>query len=275
VSTPTADSDRDSPLARPERGTISALKFVTAQQADVELLGFVVDTVLRADYVAQVARRALDGADLDKDLTPRALARSSPGPTTRTLRDKRQALLEMLLARSVDNYLRYVVDMIREVLRKQPNLLRSKQHTLTLEEILDHGSIDDLVHFIIEAKVNSLSYEGFERIRAWCTERGIPLTVAGDADYARVVEFISTRNLIAHSRCRIDERYVRTVGSSAGSVGDLRKISADDYFDCVRVLSSSVSLTDAAATTKFGLDVVEIPAVRGRVDDRSQAADSE
>ena len=119
--------------------------------------------------------------------------------------------------------------------------------------------IGDLVHFIIESKVNALSYEGFERMREWCAARGIPLAAAGDADYAKIVEFIATRNLIAHSRCRVDEKYLRTVRSTTRAIGDVRNISVDDYFECVHVLSQSVSLTDACAATKFALDIVAIP----------------
>lgn len=246
------------PFTPPDRGTISAREFVTAQKADIKLLAFVTSTVLSHDYAQHVARRALEGAELDKDATPQSLARVTPGPNTLALREKRQALLEMLLARAIDNYLRYVVDIIREVLVKQPNLLRSKEQTVPIGEILDHSTKDELIHFLIESKVNSLSYDGFDRIHDWCEARGIPLTTSTETDYRKIVEFISTRNLIAHSRCRVDEKYLRTVASSRRAIGDLRDISVDDYFDCMGALSESVSLTDAASTAKFGLDVVQI-----------------
>jgi hypothetical protein len=250
----------EAPMPRPECGTLAEREFITARDADIDLLMFVTQTVLKHDYVKHVASRALDGAELDAELTPESLSRTAPGRNTVALREKSQALLEMLLARSVDNYLRYVVDVVRQVLKKQPNLLRSKQQTLTLEEVLGHGSIEDLVHFIIESKVNSLSYEGFERMRDWCATRGIPLVAAADADFDKIVEFIATRNLIAHSRCRVDEKYLRTAGSNGQCLGDVRKIAVFDYFECVRVLSESVLATDAAAAAKFALDTGEISA---------------
>jgi hypothetical protein len=247
------------PFTPPQQGTKSAREYVTAQRADLHLLAFVTSIAMSQDYVQHVARRALEGAELDRASTPESLARSAPGRHTQALRDKRQALLEMLLARTVDNYLRYVVDIIREVLAKHPNLLRSREQAVSVEEILDHSRREDLIHFLIESKVNSLSYSGFERIRDWCEARGIPLITASEADYRKMVEFISTRNLIAHSRCRVDEKYLRTVGSSSRAIGDIRDISVDDYFDCVGALAECVSLTDVAAAAKFGLDVLQIP----------------
>jgi hypothetical protein len=248
----------EEPLPCPKCGTEAARDFITARDADVGLLMFVTHAVLTGDYVVHVAQRALDGAELDGEVTPESLASAAPGRNTLALRQKSQALLEMLLLRSVDNYLKYVVDMVRSVLKKQPNLLRSKQQTLSLEQILNHSSIEELLHFIIESRVNSLSYEGFERMRDWCATRGIPLITEGEADYAKIVEFIATRNLIAHSRCRVDEKYIRTVVSSERSVGGVREISVDDYFECVRVLSRSVAQADAGVAAKFDLDTVTV-----------------
>ena len=164
----------------------------------------------------------------------------------------------MFVARSVDNFERYLVDLIRAVLQKQPAMLKSRQQSLTLEEILQHSTINDLVHSIIEARVNSLSYEGFDSVLQWCVDRGIPLEVPqGKRD--DVVELIATRNLIAHSRCIIDERYVRTVRGTTRTVGEVRRLEVEDLEKCMELLTSIVVATDKSAAKKFRVRRIRVP----------------
>jgi hypothetical protein len=234
----------------PRTATQCAKDYFAAAWRDLQLFHFVIDTVLVGDYVAHVAKLALDGKDISARLTPVELARKEPGPRTKALRDQRQLLLEMFVARSIDNFGRYLVDVIRTVLQKQPAMLKSRQQSLTLEEILQHTSIDDLVRSIIEARVNALSYEGFDSMLAWCTDRGIPLGVpAGKRD--DVVELIATRNLIAHNRCIVDERYVRIVQGTTRKIGEVRSLELEDLEKCQELLTGIVVATDIETAKKF------------------------
>jgi hypothetical protein len=147
-NTPPAE-EPDSPPRHRKRGTEAARDFATARHANTGFLDFVIQTALSHDYVVHVAKRALDGVELDRNLTPESLGTTSPGSYLIGLTQRRQEMVEMLLSRSVDNYLRYVVDVVRAILKTQPNILRSKQHTLTLDEILSHRSIEELIHVII------------------------------------------------------------------------------------------------------------------------------
>jgi len=240
-----------SPVVKPPRTVTPCAKdYFAASQRDMTLFHFVVDSVLVGDYVAHVAKLALDGKDKSERLTPTELARTNPGPRTKAIRQQRQLLLEMFVARSVDNFERYLVDLIRTVLQKQPAILKSRQQSLTLEEILQHSTINDLVLSIIEARVNSLSYEGFDSMLQWCVDRGIPLEVPqGKRD--DVVELIATRNLIAHSRCIVDERYVRMVRGTTRKVGEVRSLGIDDLEKCIELLTRIVISTDKASAMKF------------------------
>jgi hypothetical protein len=245
-------------LRPPRSATPGAKDYFDASQRDMTLFHFVIDTVLVGDYVTHVAKLALEGGDIrNQDLTPAGLARKEPGPRTKALRNQRQLLLEMFVARSVDNFERYLVDLVRTVLQKQPAMLKSRQQSLTLEEILQHSTIDDLVFSIIEARVNSLSYEGFDSILQWCVDRGIPLEVPqGKRD--DVVELIATRNLIAHSRCVIDERYARTVRGTTRTIGEVRRLEVEDLEKCMELLTSIVVATDKSAAKKFRVRRVRV-----------------
>ena len=60
-----------------------------------------------------------------KDTTPLDLAKRDPGPGIRELRKHRQQFVEMFISRSVDNFQCYVVQLVREVLRIRPEILKS------------------------------------------------------------------------------------------------------------------------------------------------------
>jgi hypothetical protein len=110
---------------------------------------------------------------------------------------------------------------------------------------------------VIERKVNSLSYEGFSALQKWCEEKGIQIKVP-TARVLAVVEVIATRNIIAHNRGLVDERYIRAVRTSSFKIGNSRILDADDLFRAHALLNEVVFETDKAARNKFGLQAVEI-----------------
>jgi len=241
----------------PEVGTEALLEYCWANTCDLRLFNFVIDLALQGDYVAHIARQALDGNEDYKAQTPVDLAKINPGSATKALRQSSQELLEMFVSRAVDNFEVYLVAIIRLVLQKEPRILSDRKQELTLGQILKFDSIEALSREIIEGKLNALSYEGFGELEAWCTQRSVPLLVPhGQRD--RVVELIALRNIIVHNRGRVDERYRAAVPSSSAKVGAKREIEVDDLFGAVALLDAVVSTTDSAVAGKFRLSTVKI-----------------
>ncbi|MEH2534395.1 hypothetical protein V1277_006310 [Bradyrhizobium sp. AZCC 1588] len=240
----------------PTRGTSALHAYSSASITDLRFFSFICDTVVSSDYIAHVARQALDGVEL-KEKEPGELAQSAPGRRTQFLRQNSQALLEMFIARLVDNFQKYLVDLIREILRSKPTMLSTRLQTMTLEDVLKHDSIEGLVHDVIERRVNTLSYDGFAELQKWCAERGIEIKVA-PSKRDSIVELISTRNIIAHNRGFVDERYLRSVRNAKFNVGDCRKLEVDDLFNGLKLLNEVVFETDSKARRKFGLASVEV-----------------
>lgn len=255
---------RQKHVSAPRLLTTSAHDYFAAGLSDRRLFHFIIDTVLVGDYAVHIAETALAGIDKkdrkdppQKLSSPTELARVSPGSRTKRLRDQSQELLELFLSRGVDNFNRYLVDLIRAVLRQQPSILKSKQQSLTLEEILSHSTIGDLVHSIIEARVSGLSYEGFDSVVDWCGDRGIPIQVP-DGKYDDVKELIATRNLIAHSRCVVDERYIRAIKATPFRIGEKRTLEVDDLYHAMELLDGTVIATDIGSAKKFRIKRVRI-----------------
>lgn len=243
------DETKEHPF--PERGTSAALGYFWASARDARLFHFVLDTVLRGDYVYHVAQSALDGKVCETK-SPVDLAQKNPGPRTKQLRQSRQELLEMFLSRTVDNFQAYIVEMVRAVLHKQPRILSARKQELSLGYILQFDSIEALTRDLIEGKVATLSYEGFGELEDWCQSKGIPLLVP-QGRREQVVELIATRNLIVHNRGIVDERYRKAVPASSFAVGHLRTLEIQDFQAATDLLDTVVRITDSAVAGKFGI----------------------
>lgn len=243
--------DHDMP-APPKDGTKAAEAYFRSASSDFGLFHFIIDIVLKGDYFAFVAKHALEGSDEYKNVEPAQLAKTDPGPLTTFLRRRRQVLLEMFLGRLVDNFQTYLVDLVRAVLHAKPAMLSTRQQTLTLEELLKYDRIEELVHAIIERRVTALAYEGFGDLQSWCAERGLQIQVPAGQSHA-VIELIATRNVIAHNRGLVDEKYLRTVPSARFNLGEVRRLEVDDLLNALALLHRIVADTDRLAAEKFQL----------------------
>ncbi len=253
-------------LATPAAGTPAALDYYDVTNRSFRLLMFITGTVVSADYASWVLRKRLDGEDWHQISNPDELAQREPGVGTKKLRDQKQALLEMFFLRFVDSFQCYLVDLLRAVLKKQPRVLTSNQPSFSSEYFLQFGTMEELMNDIVESKINSLSYQGFTKLRRWCAERGVSLSVRGD-DADAIVELVATRNVITHSRGVIDEKYVRAVKNSRYNVGEVRRLDTDELIDCVTLLNRTVNQTDNAVATKYDLDQVSFAEVSTSTDD--------
>lgn len=241
-----------------DEGSRPYLEYVWSGRRDRRLFFFVVDAALRGDYMAHIARTALEGGTYETGPEAHAsLASKKPGPRTKALRRSQQELLEMLLSRSVDNFQLYVVEIIRDVLRARPEILSGRKQEITLGQILQFGSIDDLVLDIVESRVSSLSYKGFADLKDWCAGRGIPLVVPEES-YPAVAELIALRNIVVHNRGRVDPRYQAVVGPTSPALGEPRPIDVDEFFEALDLLDRVVELTDVAVSAKFGLERAKV-----------------
>ena len=242
---------------RPAAATRPGADYFRAVDDAYSLFHFIIDTALSGDHALFEVRQLLDGVEPEDIPSPVALAEKTPGPRLRFLRRKRQLLFEMLLGRLVDGFQTYLVGLIKTVLRTKPEMLASRQPTVSIEDVLRHSTIEDLLHEVIERRVGNLAYEGFGALESWCLERGIEIPVS-EADRAKIVEVIATRNLIAHAHGCVDERYLKAFPGSGFAVGNKRPIDGDYYFDALTRLQSLVSAIDARAIEKFKLPVEEI-----------------
>ena len=148
---------------RPATWTRSAGDYFSAGERVLDLFHFLVARVVQSDHVAHIAERALAGEEWSAD--PTEVMKTDPGTNVNALREMRQELLELFFENAVNNFETYIVSILREVLRKRPEILRTREQQVNVEYVLRFHSIQELTNDLIEGKVNSLSYEGFKALQ--------------------------------------------------------------------------------------------------------------
>ena len=239
-------------FAPPPYCTGPGYKYFTLTRKTLDLFFFVINQVLHSDYAAHVARCALDDKELPKDLSPADLARESPGRGTKVLRRHSQLLLEMILSRAVDEFSTYLSEIIREVLNKKPEIMRTGEQ-LRLDYVLGFQSLAELTRDLVDRKVAGLSYRGFTEVLEWLNQKmGISMT-SGQANTLAIVEIIETRNLIAHNSSMVGAKYLKKVQGTSFKHGDLRAIDTDYLFTSMDALMVFVRALDEVVAKKFSL----------------------
>ena len=232
-----------------------AKAYFVALDHDMALHTLTVEIALRSDFTAFIAKQALEGKEGYAHSSPVDLARTNPGPITTELRKHAQQFMEMFFARTVDNFQCYIVDLIRAVLRKKPQILTTSQPSISVETLLRFSSKEEIVHHIIERKVNSLAYQGFKELQGWCTERGIPIVLPAARQRYELPEIIATRNIIVHNRGSVDEKYLDASAKPSFKIGEPRRLEPADFLGVSQLMSECVLQTDAAAVSKFDVPV--------------------
>jgi len=242
-----------------DNGTLSARSYFESAFADYQLYALIIGSALWADYVDFIVDQTREPYPPKplRVLDPFQVAQQEPGKRTRLIREQMQRFLEIFLSRAVDNLQIYLVDVIREVLKKRPEVLSDHKMELSVSEILAYASLDSMLSAKVETTVQTLAYAGFRKLRDWCTRRGIPLAVR-DQDVEDVVEFIATRNVIAHNRGVVNDLYVSLVANPAFAQGDVRHLEKEDLDKCRLLLARVVDESDSAIAAKFSLNTAPI-----------------
>lgn len=241
----------------------SGRDFFEAFSNDASLFDFIIDIVLRSDFMRHVAGETLKEIAPDhkgepkkeaewKKLTPQDLAMTKPGPATIFLRRRRLALLQMNLCRIADNFTTFLASIIREALAARPEMLRSNEQ-IRLDYALSFASVDDLREDLIDRKVADLGYLGFAALLDWINDHMGITVITEEHVRNEIIELLETRNAIVHNRGVIGEKYLRTVIAPKFKEGELRSIEVEDYARCCETIATSVKEIDVAISRKFGL----------------------
>lgn len=244
--------DASETVRLPKTGTTACREFFLSWGEINVFFHLILDMV---GYIEEEADREFDallgGASDDEELERLVQERESwQGPAV-LLYERQQFLFEIILVRHIENYLNYLSGLLFDIFTQRPDTLKSSD-TVTLETVLSHDSMDDLIRAIAQRKVDSLSYQSFDKLVAYFTEY-FGLALFPQRQAASVAEAVQTRNISVHNRCIINERYAKKTGAAGSLIGCRRDLSMEELATLVPLLANGVRRLDGEARKKFKL----------------------
>jgi hypothetical protein len=224
------------------RATPAFLSFANARFYDLHLLHLIDRQILKDTFVDYVHNNF------------------EPRPTTGQEIEEgaeylRQYVLQIHWTRAVDSFQRYVVEVLRDVLRAKPDIMASSDAKLNYEEVLKAPDLDSLVGTMIERTVKPLI--GLRALESWFEKRKIPLTIT--AEERKILgEAIATRNIIVHNGAVVNEQYLAEAPWRGFLVGQLRGLSFEELFLVEYLVKTVATNTDSALMKKYGIGA-EVP----------------
>lgn len=115
-------------------------------------------------------------------------------------------LSTMMYIKTIDNFENYFKEVLSEIIRKEPRVLKSKE-TERLDFILSFTNYNDLVDGIAEKKIEALFYKGIEDIQDFFKEKTNVEIFKDKSDDINLL--LKQRNLAVHNRSKISKDFIQ------------------------------------------------------------------
>lgn len=233
---------------RPELCTDACSRFFDFYDEITQFLLFFISWTRRPDEMYE------DIVKLVYEQDPESLEKLLSKPKLGEANIKRffRIVMEMVIVRGTDNFLTYVSELLALVFTSRPETLKSSE-TIKLEEILQHGTMDDLVKRLAERRVERLSYQGMKDLQKDLSERlGFDIFPSSES-LTRAVRIIEVRNLIVHNRGVVNRTFLVRTEDSSLEVGSRIGLVPEPLVDDLDFLAKAVLDIDERASVKFGL----------------------
>lgn len=168
------------------------------------------DEMFFTNYLAQAADSVREKAITtlyDASHPSRVNLVKNPKPNFERLIGYANYRSEVVVVFSVDNFLCYLSEVVQLAAKKRPEVLKSRSQ-ISVEDALRFSSKRDLVDFIINTKINELSYGGVFAIEEFLESR-TKTSFPDDLEIRSRLNFaVELRNIYVHSRGVVNELFV-------------------------------------------------------------------
>ncbi len=188
----------------------------------------------------------------------KAMRNSAPTESPSNPRAHSSLLLELVLTRTVDNFLCFVTDLLALIYAARPETLRSSESE-KLEFILQFADMTQLRSAIAEKKVERLSYLGLRDLCAHI-ESQMSFTLFETAnDLHRAALIVELRNICVHARGVVGATSAKRFPELQPQIGRRIDLTNSSVTDHRKFLEDSVFGIDLRATSKFNLPATALP----------------
>ncbi|WP_316980213.1 hypothetical protein [Shumkonia mesophila] len=200
-----------------------------------------------------IATKALDGFDVNDEHIKKEY-NFEHGDAFKKFKSFSNINSENMCIRTTDNFLCYLSDTIQHCMIKRPELLRSSEE-IKVEDVLRFSNHKNLVSFLVDRKINELSYGGINGVIKFINSRtGIQL-VNSDEEKLFLNFSIELRNIYTHNRGIVNDIFIRRLGDIPGKFKYERGKRFHADFDTIAELANNLytiaSRLDENVSEKF------------------------
>ncbi|MDU8926513.1 hypothetical protein RXV86_03860 [Alisedimentitalea sp. MJ-SS2] len=240
-------------LDRQSTCTVSFWLFLNDYEETIDLFYFGLQLAHHTDRSALAASKALLLVETDEKKRAKLEATiENPDRSVKRYSEFARLNSKNMTTNIVDGFLWYVSQIIQECMRRRPEIVKSGE-TLRVEEVFDFASRKEIVDYLIDRKINKLSYGGLKQVEKFIFDAlGIEM-FENEEDRRLLKIFTEMRNIHAHNRGRINKIFLDRVGQceDLGFKFVEGKQTGFDYDDLVRLstacLKTAHSLDNKAA----------------------------
>jgi hypothetical protein len=217
---------------------------------------FAVMLSTNADKVRFTAAKVLAGVGVTEYVANFEKVQENPQPTFRKLQSFGEYQSELMIIRSVDNFMSFLSETLQACMSKQPELLRSNEQIRT-EDVLRFSNRRELVDFLVNRKLNELSYGGIRGIEEFLDQRLNVTLVDNDDERSQLGIAIELRNIYTHNRGVVNELFLSRLGAHEHAYkfaqGERFHADFDQIVGFANNLFDIAVRLDDRALAKFGL----------------------
>lgn len=166
---------------------------------------------------------------------------------------------EILLCKYVDNFILYLSELLREIFRSKPEILRSGDQE-RLDFVLQFETMEEFIEALVERKVERLAFLGIRDLNEFFKER-LGFALGSKEQLQNIHEAVEIRNIIVHNRGVISPTFKRRLPSFKGCVGEPVNVDYEMSKRYCHSLEEIVRDLDRVASLKFGLATYNMPPI--------------
>lgn len=231
-------------------------RLIEDYQECIRFFFFTIHLATSADEVRTIASKALATTeDAPEYVEHRERIKSNPSPVFDELKKFGRIQSQYLVLRCSNSFLLFYSEIIQGAIVRRPELLKSKQ-TIRWDELLGFSRFHDIVHYLIDKKVNELSYAGLGQMEEFMFDRlGIAGVITQEQRNLTAI-LVEIRNIYTHNRGIVNGIFLSRLKDHMGFDFAEGKYFQVDYDEFVRLIGNSLEVTyaiDEAIARKFGL----------------------
>ncbi len=230
--------------------------FLKEYHANLDYFFFVIHLVTRVDEGRVRAAKALLTAE--PDATKRTIYEGSaadPDATLRELQKHSSVSSRNLTNGVVSAFQRYFSSIINSAATKRPEMISSSQ-MIRVDDILRFTRHKDLVAFIIDRKINDLSYGGLTEMEKYFDDRLGVRMFNDDRQRDLLKFFVEVRNINVHNGGIVNDLFASRVGTVDGFPYVTGKLLHIDLEALIKLSENAMRVAtqiDSNVATKFSL----------------------